>query len=650
MHCGVVRAILHFEWVGHARSGSRSSSSPSCSLPAAAIRSCSPWGGTGSDIEINSLLDGQVIPAGSPVTVHLSSRSAAALTDLEMVVSVSSSGTDPAGAAPGGSKAAGASKEATAWEQQRFTSPAVNEDIVLALPDLPPGQYQMEVAVQSGGEQVARKVTTFFVVRDSWAIAGINSFPPVITTGATVLLRADLAVPGGVDPYLRWTRQGKVIARGPASSGTTEVLWTAPPEEGVYSIHLELFPAAPAGGIDFAFSSSIVQSTDLYVTAGARLGRGDLSPEGSYHTLLHLQGNLRDSGAATGKPSKAEPSAIGSPQVVQVADGFGYRFDGGSGVAIPWLALPVDDGSLAPFTITISLAPEGFDSEQSILALAAPEGALTVVLSLDPDSRAPTALLTPAGQPPLAIPWKGPELQKGVRSTVSLSVAPRAGGIRAAWFLDGIQVSRLSADVPIGVLKAGGTTVLAGEKGFVGVVDELGVYARDAEGRPSTDPDLFARAARAARGDAVVLAEGFDSERLPEGLSASGGAVVEEGSLLVPAGAGVDFPPLPVPADDVEYRIDLSLTSGQAALLAVSWEGDPSPVLETPLWADNRELLFTVGAGALSLAVPSPGGRTKSLKIPPAPRENAGLVLRVSVQKDAKQPLVVDSLLAARLR
>jgi hypothetical protein len=602
----------------------------------------------GSDIEIHGLVDGQVIAAGSPVTLQLSSRSVVEQKDLEMTVSLSSPNGPATGAAPQGSKAADA--QAAAWKDQRITAPALNEDIPLALPDLAPGQYQVEVAVLSGGEQVARKAWTFFVVRDRWAIAGINSFPPVITTGAAVLLRADLAVPGGVDPYLRWTWKGTVIARGMASTGTSEALWTAPSEEGVYSIHLELFPAAPAGAVDFAFSSSIIQSTDLYVTAGERLGKGDLWPGQSYHTLLHMQGNLRDYGAAAAKPPKAEPSAIGSPQVVQVADGFGYRFDGKSGVAIPWLALPVVDGALAPFTITVSLTPESFDAEQSLLSLTAAEGALSLVLSLHPEDRTPAAVLAPAGQPALPIPWKGPGLQKGVRATVSLSVVPRAGGIDAAWFLDGAQVSRLSAETVIGELKAGGKTVLAGDKGFVGTVDELGVYARDGKGRPSTDPDLFGRAARAALGDAVVLAEGFDGPWLPEGFAAAGGAVVEGGSLLVPAGGSVDLPPLPVPADDVVYGIELSLTSAQAGLLALSWEGSSSPVLETPLAADAGKLSFTVAAGALSLAVTSPGGRARTVKIPSAPDEKARLVLRVSGQVEAKQPLSFDSLLAARQR
>ena len=249
---------------------------------------------------------------------------------------------------------------AAVWKHEPLSSPAVNEDLALALPDLPAGQYQLEIVVLSRGEQIRKRVSSLFIARDSYAISGIKSFPPVITTGSTVLLKAELAVPDGSDPYLRWTWKGKLIARGLRSGGAAQALWSAPAEEGVYSIHLELFPGAPATGADFTFSSSLIQSTDLYVTAGTHLARGDLSPEKSYWSLLHLQGNLADAGAGA-KPGKSDASPIGSPQVVQVADGFGYRLDGRSGIAIPWLILPVEAGALAPFTITMGITPESFE-------------------------------------------------------------------------------------------------------------------------------------------------------------------------------------------------------------------------------------------------------------------------------------------------
>jgi hypothetical protein len=591
-------------------------------------------GRTGSDIDVISIADGEVIPAGTPVTVHLSTRSPQAQKDLEMTVQLSG-GTAPAGGT-------------SPWPSQRITSPSLNEDIALALPDLPPGQYQVEVAVLSGGEQVAKKVSTFFVVRDSWAVTGIKSFPPVLTADAAVLLRAELAVPGGADPWLRWTWKGAVIARGRASSGTTQVLWTAPAEEGVYSINLELFPEAPADGADYPFTSSILHSTDLYVTGGARLGSGDLSPAESYHTLLHLQGNLRDSGGAAGRQSRSEPAPIGSPQVVQVADGFGYGFDGTAGIAIPWLALPVQDGALAPFTVTVGLTPASFEAEQTILAASSTDGSLSLVVSLDPASRAPAALFTAAGQPPVSIPWKGPELSVGTRSAVSLSVLPIPGAIRAAWFLDGIQVSRFSATVPTVGMEAEGRTVLAGQKGLVGTVDELGVYVKDSQGRPSTDPDLFARAARAAHGEGLVLAEGFDGPFMPQGFPAAEGVIVEGGQLIVPAGTGVELPPLAVPAEEMSFSMELSLTSAQSASLGLSWQPGAPPTVEVALVADAGRMSFAVDEG--SLTVGGAGGRTRTVKIPPGGGTAAGLVLRLSVPAESRQPLALDSILATRGR
>ncbi len=607
-------------------------------------------GRAGSDIEVISLADGEVIAAGTPVTVHLSTRSPQAQQDLELAVSLSAvGGTATAGSPGSAQEPKTASAGSPAWPGQRLASPAVNEDIPLSLPDLPAGEYQLEVVVLSSGEQVAKKVSTFFVVRDSWAVTGIKSFPPVLTAGAVVLLRAELAVPEGADPWLRWSWKGTAIARGRASAGGAQVLWTAPPEEGVHSIHLEMFPQAPPSG-DFPFSSSILRSTDLYVTAGARLGVGDLSPATSYHTLLHLQGNLREVGEAAGKTTRGDPSPIGAPEVVQVADGFGYRFNGSSGIALPWLALPVHDGELAPFTVTIGFTPERFDTEQALFAATSSDGSLALGITLDPGSRAPAALLAVGGQPPLAIPWKGPQLEQGARSAVSLSVMPVVGGLRAAWFLDGIQVSRFAAAVQAVGLKTEGRTVLAGPKGLVGTVDELGVYVKDSRGRPSTDPDLFARAARAAHGENLVLAEGFDGPFVPQGFSGAEGIAVEDGHLLVPPGAAVDFPPLGVPADEVACRLELSPASALSAVLGVAWKDGTAPVVEVPLTAEAGAMSFRLAAAAQSITVTAAGGRTRTVKIPPAPSAEGNLVLRVSGPADAKLPLAVESLLAVRSR
>ncbi len=582
-----------------------------------------------SDLEIRSISDGDIVAAGAPLPLQLTARDPQEQKDLEIEVSL----TSPAGQ--------------SVWKSGRIASPAVNEDLALQLPDLPDGQYQLEILVFSRGEQIRKKSSTFFIMRERAIISGIKSFPPVITAGATVLLKAALEAPAAANPYLRWSWKGKVFAHGLLNAGAGEALWAAPSEEGVYSIRLELFPSAPPSVADFQFASSVSLSTDLYVTAGTRPARGDLGPEQSYWSLLHLQGNLKEAGAAGKKAGRTEAAPIGTPQIVQVEDGFGYRLDGQSGITIPWLVLPVDGGILKPFTVSIGLTPESFEAEQRILSVTDSEGALSLSIALDQATQSPRALIASGQASVLEIPWQGPSLSTGRRSLVSLSVIPQGKTLSAAWFLDGEQVSRVSAEVTIAGIKPDGKAVIGGEKGFIGIVDEFGVFYRDDQGRPSPDPGLYRRAALTEHGDALVIAEGFDGPYLPTGFGAEVRIELVGGSLEVPAGANVDLPPTAVGADDVDYRIALSPGSATDARLALIWEGSSSPALEAALTAEAGVLAFTVMSGAAAVTIPSAGGE-KTIKVEEPTGPGNSLVVRIAEPADAKSPLLIDSLIAVR--
>lgn len=584
-----------------------------------------------SDLQINSLADGQVVSASSPLALELTSRSGEAQKDLEMEVSLSS----PEGR--------------SVWKSQRIASPVLNEELSLELPDLPTGQYLLEITVFAGGEQIRRKSSTFFIAGEAYAITGIKSFPPVITSDSTVLMRAELAIPKTADAYLRWSWKGKVFAHGLVSAGTTEALWTAPAEEGVYSIHLELFPTPPPAGSDFPFSSSILLSTDLYVTSGARPASGDLSPAESYLSLLHLQGSLKDAGAAVGRPDHGDALFVGSPQIVRINDSFGYSLDGKTGISIPWFVLPVEAGALKPFTISIGLTPGGPEAGGRLLTVTTVDSGFSLVVTVDLATRAPRAILAAAGQPEFTVPWEGSSgLPADRRSLLSLSILPRGGLLEAAWFLDGVPVARVAAEASFAGMKTEGGTVIGGAGGFVGIVDEFGVYIRDDQGRASTDPDLFARAALESHGDALMLAEGFDGPFLPKGFAPTG-AHVASGTLVVPAGAEVGLPPVVMTADEIGFQIALGPHSATTALLQLAWEGDASPALEVPLTAESGTLAFAIAGGATAVLLPA-SGRDKSVKIPPAVDRGAALVARLAEPKDAGSALVMESLIVARAK
>ncbi len=581
-----------------------------------------------SDMQIASLADGQIVTQGNSVPLLISARDTTKNRDVEIEVTLSST----SGAAVWHNRSA-----ATLNEQTPITLP----------PDLPVGQYRMDYVLYSAGEVAQKKSASFFVVKDGWRIAGIKSFPPVITTTASVMLKAELDIPSGSDPYLRWSWKGKVLARGTLSKGFGQILWVAPSDQGVYTITLELFPSSPPSDSDFTFMSSLMLSTDIFVTGGKALEGNDLFPESSYLTLLHLQAYLTDVGTGAKKAGKPAAVAIGTPQIVSLEDGFGYKLDGSSGIQVPWLALPIDNGVVKPFTVNLGVSFEDLAGARSILNASASDGTFSLVITMDPATGAPQALITAGGAAALAIPWAGPALAQNQRYLLSLSIVPLSNGLTAQWFLDEIQVSAMSASYKLSVGNQNGTITIGGPKGFKGTVDEFGIYYRDTSNRPSPDPDLYLRAQSVKYGNSLLLADGFDGLSLSHGLMLEGNAVESAGSVSLSAGTGLDLPSLSPGGSSISVTVDLSSDSARTAILEAQWEGTSPAAVQIPLTADAAGFKFKIGADGVSILVPSGAGQ-KTMTLPAPARDDAGLLLRVKNPMDAKSTLTIAQLLVVQ--
>jgi len=582
-----------------------------------------------SDMQIASLTDGQVVTLGNSVPLLISARDTTKSRDVEIEVTLSSA------------------SGAAVWHNR--SAAALNEQTPITLPpDLPTGQYRMDYVLYSAGEVAQKKSASFFVVNGGWRIAGIKSFPPVITTTASVMLKAELEIPTGFDPYLRWSWKGKVLARGTLSKGFGQILWVAPSDQGVYTITLELFPNSPANDSDYTFVSSLMLSTDIFVTGGKALEGNDLSPESSYLTLLHLQADLTDVGIGAKRAGKPAAAAIGTPQIVSLEDGFGYKLDGSSGIQVPWLALPIDSGVLKPFTANLSVSFEDLAGARSILNASASDGSFSLVIAMDPATGAPQALITSGGAAALAIPWAGPALSQNQRYLLSLSIVPLSYGLRAQWFLDGIQVSTMSAAYRLSVGNQNGTITIGGPAGFKGTVDEFGIYYRDPSDRPSPDPDLYLRAQSLKFGNSLLLADGFDGLYLSHGLTLEGNGSEGAGTVSLPAGSGLDLPPLSPGGSSISLTVDLSSDSARTAVLEAQWEGTTSPApVQIPLTADASGFKFKIGADGVSIVVPS-GATQKTVTLPTPAHDDAGLLLRIKNPMDAKSALTITQLLVVQ--
>jgi hypothetical protein len=581
-----------------------------------------------SDLQIASITDGQVLSNGKSVPLMISAQDTGKSRDLEIEVTLTS---------PSGENVWHNRSTATLNEQTPITLP----------PGLPAGLYRLDFVLYSSGEVVQKKSASFFVVQDGWKIAGIKSYPPVITTTASVMLKAELDIPKGFDPYLRWTWKGKVIAKGTLGKGFGQILWVAPSDEGVYTITLELFPSSPPADSDFPFMSSLLLSTDIFVTGGKTLEKSDLGPESSYLSLLHLQANLVDVGTGAKQAGRAGPAALGSPQVVSLENGFGYKLQPGSGIAIPWLTLPLEDGILKPFTVSLGVSFEDLGKAQTILTATATDGSVTLAIAIDPATRVPQARLASGDAPPLVIPWAGPTLAQNQRYLLSFSLVPQGSAITAQWFLDGAQVSAVSASYALSAGTPNGTTTIGGREGFTGSIDEFGVYNRDAEGRPSPDPDQYARAQQLKYGSSVLLADGFDGIYLSSAFALEGKGQLGAGALLLPAGSGLDLPPLKPGGSSISVAADLSSSSSRTATLAVLWEGGSQTPLLIPLTTDGAGLKLRIAADGMSILLPAGAGE-RSVALPRPPQDDASLRLKLENPSDAKGALVIDQVLVVQ--
>ncbi len=570
-----------------------------------------------TDLTIEGPEDGSVLSSTQPLALQIGTADPAGHPDLEVKVTLLSADGD------------------SVWEQ-RVANPAPNEDLGLQLPELSPGRYQLEITVYENGAQAERRTTTIFSVRERPRIAGIASFPPLIIASSPVLLSADIAADLGSDPWLRWTWRGKTIAQGSASAGTTAVLWRAPADEGVYTVSLELFPVAPPGEAGFPFRSVIAMSTDIYVSAAGAALRDELGPASSYLSLFHLQADLVDAAAAA-RDLERSAVPVGSPRIVPVGDGFGYRLERGAGFRVPWPVLPIEDGDLAPFTLSVGIRAEQLTGTDRIVAATA--GTIVFTLGLGTDA-SPDLTITVPDAPQVTIPSGAPSLEPGRRYLVSTSVEPRPEGLSVRWFLDGAQVSETAATLVLPRPGTEGSAVVGGASGLAAVIDELGVYCRDEAGRPATDPTLFRAAMKKQYGERLLLADGFDGLYLPAGFTASGKTMLGAGRFELQPDASLELPPVQSPAEVFSIKLDLGRGSEQSAIVRLSWAGAEKPFAEARLAADSGTLSLLFTGETVTY------GTRNSWKIPPAPAEKAGIVVQVTCPPEAKSPLVIDQVLA----
>ena len=182
-------------------------------------------------------------------------------------------------------------------------------------------------------------------------------------------------------------------------------------------------------------------NAELYILSHTILQEFDLQPENSYFSLFHFNGDLKDSGVGSkekqGTIAAAELEVIGNPTLITIQDTVGYRLAAADGFLLPRLILPVEDGLLLPFTLTMGLLTETTEPGGELIKVRSKDDSLNLVVFFD-SSRNPVVKIKIADQEIVA-PSRFADFNKNQEHFISLSVLPREDYISIQWFLDGYQ-------------------------------------------------------------------------------------------------------------------------------------------------------------------------------------------------------------------
>jgi hypothetical protein len=544
-------------------------------------------------------------------------------------------------------------------ESSSFT---LNNDLTLnPFTSIQTGQYKLEFLLYSGSSLLANKNVTFFYIDSDFQVKGIESFPSGIYPGAHVLLHGIIQAPVKADPFLRWSIDGKVISKGRVSEGKSKIIWTAPEDEGVYTIRLELFPVAPLEADDFTSQSDLYMDVELFVSNLQTPSRLKLLPESSYYSLFHFDGNFNDSGAgvkAIIEKDKEAPKVItiGNPELVTKNDDFGFTIDKSTGFIIPYCIFPIEQGNLSPFTLSIGLSLEKPQAEETIFKYTSDDNSFNISIQLDDSANlfAQVRLNSQVFVIPSDINISNIEK----RFLLSLSMIPSLTDMTAIWFLDGIRTNKVVTAMNGNRSVLGkGTLAIGGESNIKGVIYELGTFFKDSKGRTTVDPGLYKAAMSQKYQSSLIYAEGFESLYIPEDIKPSGKAWMEADGFSFDTGIELQLNKLPKNNTALSVALDFIMFTDELGSVEFFWDKSETPFLKVTqagkviiggkenikvLAGASRSIRFKIH-DALSLVTFNGDKTLKNLPVARPATAPEQLVIKITTS-DPKKPITLDTI------
>ncbi len=405
-------------------------------------------------------------------------------------------------------------------EPQLIEGDALNKplpSISLASPS--ESQYSIRLRVFDNDEIIIKEeIVPFFYSRENLSIRGLTPYPNVFTPGGQGLIFIDADGPDG--SWVRWSIDNEIIAEGYFHEYEEGFIWKAPLLEGVYGLRMELFPEEPlyTKNGTFSFVSPIKSELEVFVTSVRENNPMDLYPPESYSTLIHFTGLVSDEGT-----NFNNIGTIGFPVIKRQEDKFGYYLHNGSGYILDGNVLPVIDNTLLPFSITFAYNIDSKQMDASFLRIADDHKSLFLIKT---DSSG--FIVSEFFQSKAYLKYST-KMSPEKYNEITLSVIPVDGFITFLWYGDGSLLSSKTFEfinnIPVGNFK----TIISGENGFEGLLDEFGVFTKDEKARNNVDNFIFSRKSyRKYNSDKIIAAYGFD------GLFPDDSALnISEGSLIL---------------------------------------------------------------------------------------------------------------------
>ncbi len=484
--------------------------------------------------------------------------------------------------------------------------------------DMEKGLYHIKIRILNSGIPVKEEIRSFFYDSDLYRLESIRSYPPDPVPGEKIVLKADFSAPSSSDPWFRWKAGQQIISEGYASADGNSALLDLLPANGVTAVSVEMYPFKPTGSGFDDFIPFYNTETAVFVSDKNRERSKEFRDNNNYSMLFHFRGEIINEGFAASERTENDFVTVeGSPGPDFKNSLYGYSFGRDDSLTVPY-SISFRRKLLAPSTFRIRMLPysTGFSAADSMLSdypVYTSGNSRDFRLQIGLKDVFGFYIDVESGSNRFQGECEYP-LKSG-SEVVDLAVNFYRGvySTYIVWVVNGKTLKTEKIPFPVAVSESGDTYSRIG--GADMLIDEIGVYSSDDNGKESVDCSLYSSFMKNRFNGDFIAADGFDCSS-DDSETEAGGFRYKYGYLVLdPGTSAAVFPDLEL-YDPVEIR-----TEGKAFLIIEDSKG--KKLLEKPV------------------------SETEPVSFIPPENENSRLFTIYLANPTAKESFMVDNILIA---